>query len=138
MSQKTSIVLTDGAATPVNHTFLPAKQDGILYTYHDRSSGIMAGYGVLTAQSKLPGNGSRATTVSYKLSLPTLEQTSASTATGIQPAPTVAYTCTGKLEFVMPDRSTLQNRKDLLTMMRDLIDEALVTESVQDLDPTYF
>lgn len=138
MSQKTSIVLTDAASTPVNRTFGPAKQDGILYTYHNRASGIMAGYDALSVQTKLPGNGSRATTVSYKLSLPTLEQTSASTATGIQPAPTVAYTCTGKLEFVMPERSTLQNRKDLLSMMRDLINEALVTEAVQDLDPTYF
>jgi len=76
--------------------------------------------------------------VSVKLVTPILEQTSPSTSTGIQPAPTVAYNCIGKLELVLPDRSTIQNRKDLLAMMRDLIDEALITESVESLDPTYF
>jgi hypothetical protein len=137
MSQVTAITLTDGAATPLNRVFSFARQDGQLYTYQNRASGIMAGYDTLTAQTKLPGNGSRATVVSLKLVTPILEQTSPSTATGIQPAPTVAYNCIGKLEFVLTERSTLQNRKDLLTMMRDLIDEAIVTSNVQDLDPIW-
>lgn len=139
MSQKTSIVLTDNTpTTPVNRTFAPAKKENNLYTYHNRASGIVVGYDQLSIQQRLPTKQSKATTVTMKLVTPVLEQTSASTATGIQPAPTVAYSMIGKLEFVLPERSTLQNRKDLLAMLRDLIDEALTTESVENLDPTYF
>jgi len=138
MSQKTSITLTDAATTPVARVFYPAKKDADIYTYHNRASGIVVGYDALSIQSRLPSKTSKATVVSVKLVTPILEQTSPSTSTGIQPAPTVAYNCIGKLELVLPDRSTTQNRKDLLAMMRDLIDEALITESVESLDPTYF
>lgn len=138
MSQKTSIVLTDAESTPVNRTFLPASKDGNLYTYHNRASGIVVGYDVLTVQQRMPSKSSKATVVSFKLTTPKLEQTSASTSTGIQPAPTVAYNCIGKLEFVLHERSTLQDRKNLLAMMRDLIDEALTAEGVENYDATYF
>jgi hypothetical protein len=63
-----------------------------------------------------------------------LEVTSPSTSSGIQPAPTVAYTPIATLEFVMPDRASQQERKDLLAMLRDLIDEAIVTSQVHDLE----
>ena len=139
MSQKTSIALTDDTpTTPVVRTFYPAKKDDDLYTWHNRAAGIVVGYDALSIQTRLPSKTSKATVISIKLVTPVLEQTSASTSTGIQPAPTVAYNCIGKLELVLPDRSTAQNRKDLLAMLRDLIDESLVTDNVVSLDPTYF
>jgi hypothetical protein len=139
MSQKTSIVLTDATpVTPVNRTFAPAKKEENLYTYHNRAGGIVAGYDALSFQAKLPSKTSKATTLTFKVQAPILEQTSASTSTGIQPAPTVAFNDIFKMEFVLHERSSTQNRKDLLAMARDLIDEALVTECVENYDFTYF
>jgi hypothetical protein len=139
MSQKTSVILTDATpTTPVNRTFSPAKKDGDLYRYDNRASGIVAAYDQLTLTSRLPGKQAKSTKVSYRLSLPILEATSPSTSTGIQPAPTVAYVNTVDITFVLHERSNLQNRKDLLAMARDLVGEGLVTEAVENLDPTYF
>lgn len=139
MSQKTSILLTDAASpTPIVRTFAPARKEGDLYTYHNRASGIVVGYDALTIQTRLPSKTSKATVVSFKLTTPILEQTSASTATGIQPAPIVAYNNIGKFEFVMHERSSLQDRKNLLAMCRDAIDEAFLTECVENYDATYF
>jgi hypothetical protein len=73
-----------------------------------------------------------------RLNCPTLEQTSASTATGIQPAPTVAYTTVGEITLVLPERSNLQDRKNILAMLRDLIDESLTTAVVENYDAPYF
>lgn len=139
MAQITAITLTDATpTTPVNRVFSPAKQDGDVFRYDNRAGGIVAGYDILTSSLKLPTKNARTTKVEYKLSCPILEQTSASTATGIQPAPTVAYTNIADLSFVLHERSTLQDRKNLLAMARDLIDEALMTAAVENYDQTYF
>lgn len=139
MSQVTSIVLTDDTpVTPVNRTFNPAKQDGDVYRYDNRANGIVAGYDSLTTSMRLPTKALKSTKIVLRLSTPILEATSPSTSTGIQPAPTVAYVVAGELVFNLPERSSAQNRKDLLKMMRDLIDESLVTDAVVDYNQTYF
>lgn len=138
MAQITAITLTDGATTPVNRVFAPARQDGDVYRYDYRGSGIVAGYDQLTVSTRMPSKQARTTKVQFRLMAPILEVTSPSTSTGIQPAPTVAYNNTVDLVFTLHERSVLQNRKDLLTMVRDLIDEAFVTAAVQDYDAPYF
>ncbi len=138
MSQKTAITLTDAESTPVARVFNPAKQDGIVYRWDNRASGIIANYDQLTISERLPVQGTTSTKVQMKLVTPILEVTSPSTASGIQPAPTVAYSLIGELSFTLPARSNLQDRKNLLAMMRDLIDEALTTECVENYDATYF
>lgn len=137
MGQIASITLTDGATTPVNRVFSPAnKINENTYKWINRASGIPIGFDVLTLAQR-PGDGKGATKLSLKLVTPILEVTSPSTSTGIQPAPTVAYSPLAVLEFVLPDRSTLQDRKNLLAMIRDAVDEAVITALVQDLDFVY-
>jgi hypothetical protein len=138
MGQITQITLTDGAITPVNRVFKPARREGTLYEFHNRANGIAVGYDKVFAEYRLPTKQLKSTKVAFKVVTPTLEQTSASTSSGIQPAPQKAYECIGKLEFVLPERSTEQDRKNVLQMVRDLIDEQLVTDAVQTLDPIYF
>jgi hypothetical protein len=58
--------------------------------------------------------------VIVKLLQPTLEQTSPSTATGIQPAPTKAYDCTYVGEWMLPERSTLAERQALFSRVASL------------------
>jgi hypothetical protein len=138
MAQQLAITLTDGATTPVNRVFNPAKQDGDVYRWDYRGGGIVAGYGQLTISTRLPSKNAKTTKVQVKLVNPILEVTSPSTSTGIQPAPTVAYNNTLDLTFTLHERSALQERKDLLTMARDLLNESLMTAAVQDYDAPYF
>jgi hypothetical protein len=130
-----SISLTDAAATPLVRVFSPTrKKDGELFTYHNRSSGIVVGFDAFSIQTRQADKTTKATKVTLKLVTPILEQTSPSTTTGIQPAPTVAYNLLASVELVLPDRSSLQNRKDLLAMIRDALSETVVTQAVHDYD----
>jgi hypothetical protein len=140
MAQQTAITLTDAAGTPVNRVFNPAKKDESpgSYRWDYRGSGIVVGYDQLTIVTRLPSKQNKNTKVSMRLVCPTLEQTSPSTATGIQPAPTVAYNTVVDLTFILPERSVLQDRKNALAMARDLIDEALTTAVVENYDAPYF
>lgn len=138
MAVRGNIVLTDAAATPVNHTYYPVQiGSDQLIRWQDRTQAIYIGQNRLTVSQRMATKTSKATKLSWKLETPVLEVTSPSTSTGIQPAPTVAYTLLANVELVLPDRCTLQERKDLLSMLRDLVGEAIVTSQVQDLDLIY-
>lgn len=137
MAIRGNITLTDAATTPVNRVYYPQQSvDGVI-TWRDRTQAILAGQNRLTVSQRAANKQSKSSKVTWKLETPILEVTSPSTSTGIQPAPTVAYTPLATLEFVMPDRASQQERKDLLAQLRDLIDEAIVTSQVHDLDMIY-
>lgn len=135
MAIRGNITLTDAATTPVNHVYYPLRSAGDILFWQDRTATpVLAGQNKLSVQQRTATKQSKATKVTWKLELPILEQTSPSTTTGIQPAPTVAYSNLVSIEFVMADRSSLQERKDMLAQVRDLLGEAIVTVQVQDMD----
>lgn len=137
MAIRAPINLTDAAAVPVVHVFDPAEtKDGVLI-FVDRLNPVFIGQNRLSTVQRLATRQTKASKMSWKLETPILEQTSPSTSTGIQPAPTVAYTPLFQMDFVLPDRCTLQERKNLLAMARDLIDEAIVTNQVLDFNVIY-
>jgi hypothetical protein len=138
MTAIAALTLADGQATPVNKTFSPVNidQSGVA-RWADRSGGIALGYPSVTFSSRAPTKGSRSYKVNAKVVVPVLEQTSASTATGIQPAPTLSYSLLANVEFVIPERSTLQNRKDLLAYLRNYLANAVITSGVQDFESVY-
>jgi len=109
-------VKTTDAAAAATATMAPEgfKQQGVA-KWVNRSGGIAIGYSALTMSVRPPTQASRVYKVTAKLVIPTLEQTSPSTATGIQPAPTKAYDCTCVMEFMLPERSTLAERTTLLS-----------------------
>lgn len=141
-----AITINDGAATPVAHTFSPSGPDknGVNYFY-DRSGGIAIGFPMISIDMKEPAPAS-ATGVSktnrvyrstVKIVMPVLEVTSPSTGTGIQPAPTKAYDLMFRGEFISPERSTLQNRKDILAYAKNLLAHSMTTSLVQDFESVY-
>lgn len=137
MGQRATVILTDGATTPVNRSFFPTlNAEGILQ-WRDRTQPVFVGQNRLSVSQRIANKQSKATKVAWKLETPVLEQTSTSTTTGVPPPPTVAYIPLATVEFVLPDRCSLQERKDLLAMLRDLLGEAIVTTQVQDLDLIY-
>jgi len=126
--------LTTSATVSVDSTLSP---EGInpqgVASWVDRVGGIAIGYPRLTLSIRPPTKASRLYKVLVKLVLPTLEQTSPSTATGIQPAPTLAYNCIGQMEFFLPERSTLLERQKLFSEMASLF---VRTINANDGSPT--
>lgn len=121
------IILADGAGTPVNHNFDPVKVTGNMATYTDRVSGIAVGFPVLTVSVTPPSKTSRVYKVRAKIVVPTLEVVNASTYSGITPAPTKAYDCLCDINFVLPERSTLVDRKNVLAYVKNLMAHATFT-----------
>lgn len=114
-------VITGSATIGVDNTYAPEgfNLPGVA-RWVNRSGGIALGYPAFTFSVRPPTKTSRLYKVTAKLVLPTMEQTSASTATGIQPSPTKAYECAGILEFLLPERSTEAERRSLFSQMASL------------------
>jgi hypothetical protein len=126
-----NIVLADAQGTPVNHTFVPMGPDkNGLFWFEDSSQASPIGYWRVSFELKRPpiavaGQNSKDRTYRVKVALhePVLETLSNSTVSGIQPAPTIAYASRGFVEYVFPERTSLQNRKDLRKMLYNLLNE---------------
>lgn len=134
-----NIVLADAQATPVNHTFVPIGRDkNGVYWFEDQSAANAIGFWKVSVEVTRPpvataGQDSTGRTIRTRIGLhePTLETVSNSTVTGISPAPTVAYVARSFQEFVIPERATLQNRKDLRKMAAALVTDAQVVSVVE-------
>lgn len=132
-----TVTINDGAATPVARNFAPTViADGVA-TLEDRSGGIAIGFPVITTSLRRPKGGSTNYRAVAKIRFPVLEQTSASTATGIQPAPTVAYVLQGEVSFILPQRATLQDRKHVLALTKNLMAHATSTSLIESLEGQY-
>lgn len=150
MPQINNIVINDAASTPLAHTMSPVRVlvDQNKFSkaeYANRAPGIAIGFEQLEIGLRAPvapQNGtSSVATRQYKavvgLRLPILEVTSPNTGTGIQPAPTVAYYMEAQVSFMMPERSTLQNRKDLRKLAVEALSNAATIAVVENLETIY-
>jgi hypothetical protein len=140
-----NIILADAQGTPVNHTFAFATQafDKSLgqVVFEDRAIGIYSGYNKLTLAVQRPqGNGAtgnRNLKLSIKVETPKLETVSNSTISGIAPAPTVSYRPVAELLVTMPERSNLQDRKDLQKFVSGALANAFVTDLFEKFELPY-
>ncbi len=136
-----NIVLADAQATPVNHTFVPVGRDknGVFW-FEDQSQANAIGFWKISIELVKPPTAvaeqsSSGRTVRAKIGLhePILETVSNNTVSGIAPAPTVSYVPRVFSEYIMPERSSLQNRKDLRKMNASLQSESQVTALIENL-----
>jgi len=127
----------DAASTPVSHTYDPVGIMNGVATYENRAGGISVGFEKATLTHSLPSKTSRLHKVRFKLVLPVLETTSNSTYSGIAPAPTKAYDLTADVTFFMPERATLQQRKDLWKLFHECLDANQVRSCIEDLESVY-
>ncbi|DAD52620.1 coat protein [ssRNA phage SRR6960551_10] len=140
-----TLTINDGQATPVAHSFTPLSIDsGGVATFIDRTGGIPIGFCKLDLSLRQPpaaktgqNSSGRVYKATLRLFVPTLEQTSASTSTGIQPAPTKAFDHMATVQFFLPERGTTQNRKDLLALVTNALSDATIETVVTELEPFY-
>jgi len=139
MAAIATITMNDGQTTPVSHSFTPSSVAGDLATWLDRAGGIAVGYPKITlsVRSPLARSTNRVYKVTVKIWSPTLEVTSPSTGSGIQPAPMKAYDCVFEGIFTLPERTTKLNRQDIYAYIKNLLALTPVKTAVEDLENVY-
>jgi hypothetical protein len=144
MSAVANIVLNDAQATPVAHTFVPIGPDlkGVWW-WEDQSASESIGYNRISMQLKRVGNpapgsnsGGRVNRVLVSIHCPVLE-TLATNDAGLTPPPTVAYVSRANVEFILPERNSLQDRKTLRKFVDFLAAETQLTGMVETLQNVY-
>lgn len=135
-----ALTINDGQATPVAHTFGPLRIDekGVA-VYLDRAAGVGIGFNKLAISlrspvgSIKPGDVSDASKRVYKavltLDLPTLESATA--------VPTVAHLHQARVEFTLPERGSLANRKDLIALLKNALSHANINSVLETLESVY-
>ncbi len=141
MALLANIVLADALGTPVNHTFIPigADPDGTNWLV-DQSQSNAIGYWRISIKTSAPsqpkaGDSSNGRTYRVEVGLhePILETSGDSSSSGILPAPTVAFIPRFFGQWVLPERTSLQNRKDIYKMGANLLDNSQIQAAVETL-----
>lgn len=144
MPSVANIVANDDAATPVSHTFIPLGPDEKGVWWYEQSlpvplNGAAAKrIGVslrknYTISGKLDGSSKFTLTVM----VPTLK-TVGTADSGLVPVPQVDYITKIRLEADLPDRGSLQERKDAFAFTRALLGTSGVVWPVaRDVAPLY-
>ena len=141
MTVAQNIVLADAATTPVNHTFVPMGPDRSgSFWFVDRSRENAIGYWRISVKIALagtprPGQSSkdRVSRVTVSLHEPELETLSNGSASGIAPAPQVAYINRANHEFILPERGGKRGRQDLRKMSAQLLADATIVDVIENL-----
>lgn len=143
MGQITTIVINDGAATPVAHTFSPIGKDdkGVFWLEQTapvpvnslgaKRLGISLSRPVTAASLKSAN--ARAV---ISLWSPVLEVLGNSS-TGITPPATKAYELAGRCAFDLPLRSTKQEKKDVRVLFANALVNASVVSLIDELSSAY-
>lgn len=140
MSAVSNITLNDAQATPVLHTFVPLGPDNSgVWWWEDQTGSAAIGYNKISMKLSRPApatdgqnSGTRAIRVKIGIHTPKLETLSNNSA-GLTPPPQVAYVPRVFVEFVMSERASLQDRKDLRKYADFLMAEAQLTDMVENL-----
>jgi len=144
MSAVGNIALPDAQATPVTHTFIPLGPDKLgAWWFEDQSAANAIGYNRISLQLVRPALAStretsqeRTNRVKIGIHTPVLE-TLGTADNGITPPPTIAYVPRVMMEFIMSERASLQNRKDLRKYMLGLLADTQVVAMVESLQAVF-
>lgn len=132
MPANIQLIINDGAATPVAHTYLPTKIDANnVATFQERTSGVPVGYPTLTWSVRAPLPSSPSYKLVGKLTQPKVITTVDTTGKSVT---SVDYTNFITVESVVSNRSTLQERKDLRVLMANALLNAVLSGSADNLE----
>lgn len=138
MALAVNIVLADAQATPVNRTFIPMGRDdkGVMH-FEDQSAPTPLGFWRISIELIRPKPGSagasaqdRVTRAKIWLHEPVLEVVG-NTAAGYTAPPTIAYIPRSGVEYIISDRGTILDRRNLRKMTADLQDNVQVVSLVE-------
>lgn len=133
MGAVTSLSIADGLA--VTRTFVPTREGSDGFVYLDKLSGITVGYNKISALSKLPSvssTGEKNFRIKIGVHVPITEVLPDNP--GLS---RLAYTLRFNGEFVVPERSTLNDRKHLRAFVKNAMAHSIMTDLVESLDSQY-
>lgn len=131
MAAIANIVIKDGAATPVDHTFTAVGVRNGIASWKDKSTGVPAGFSEITYQLREPSKVYPAYKVNAKIVVPKLETAP------VFLVPTKAYELLLKIEAVLPDRCTDQDRKDLYAYGVNLLAHAILSNGIKNTESVW-
>lgn len=137
MAAIASISINDGQTPPVAHAFSPARHSGDLVEWHDRSAGVVAGFKKISVSTRFAGKDNAGQRIRIKIQDPTLAVTAPASGTGVQPNPVAAYETLATLEFLLPTPAGVQQRKDVLAYVKNLLSNSQIVAMVENLDAPY-
>lgn len=141
MANIANIVLNDAATTPVAHTFAPAIAEAGRAVLEDRVTGVYIGFNKLTLTVSRPKgpvqSATRNLVLGIKIETPKMETVSNATISGIAPAPTVSYRPWLEITATLPERSALQDRKDLQKFAKEVLANSFVTDMFEKYELPY-
>lgn len=133
MAAQANIVINDGQAAPVAHTFTARGADPSLASWAETALGQKIGWPTITMSLRETAGDAGKCQVEIRIGLPSLEVISGSDG-GYTPSPKVAYTEWFVGSFTLPNRATLADRKNILAFAKNALANAAVTSLVQDLE----
>lgn len=144
MSAVANIVLADAQATPVNHTFIPLGPDqkGVWW-FEDQTGVAPIGYSRISLElvrpkASQPGDTAGETSSKVRIGIHTPKMEIVGTAaSGLTPPPTIAYVPKVYIDFLISDRSTLQDRKDLRKYAQFLLAETQTLNMIENLQNVF-
>lgn len=132
MSAIANISIADGATSPVTHVFTPiTSTPNALWRDSDATKPYVASQYSVLAIRKASSSTKGLTRVRLSIGLPTM-------GSGVALATSeVDYSHQCVIEFMMPNRGLKQERKDLRTLVKNLLADAAVIDMIDELRSTY-
>lgn len=135
-----NVTLNDGESTPVAHIFEPVRTGADAAHFEDKSPSQYIGFWKMNMALRRPQGpakvASRNLEATLRLETPVLEVLG-NADSGYTPAPTVAYRPFVEVRYVLPERSSLQQRKNLRFLAFNLMGTAVVADLVDNLRVPY-
>lgn len=134
--------INDAETSPIAHTFTPLgpDKDGVQWfeqTVPAPSNALAAKrFSVSIKRADLGKQLNGVTRITGRFWYPVME-TLATSDSGITPPPTVAYQLYAELRYVIPERSSEQERKNLKTLVANLQTPQSLIDVITKLQPLY-
>nr|QDH87907.1 MAG: hypothetical protein H2RhizoLitter493616_000003 [Leviviridae sp.] len=129
MGEAANVAINDGADTPVSVTFKPEQVSGGNATFRDDRQGISVLMPRIKSVTSLSSAARPTTRVSFAVAMPVKKT--------VDGADQVDYVLRAECQFVLPERCTAQNRKDLLAFVLNGLNASPFKETVVDVSPIW-
>lgn len=132
------IAVNDGQATPVSHVYNPVQTGDATYKRNGDTAVPVVGFeSVIMTLKDANGSSEAVNRAKITLRIPVLETPAGGTGTGYVAPPRVAYFMQANIEFMLPNRSTAAQRKDLRVLSANLLANAQVIALIEALERPY-
>lgn len=124
-----TLVINDGQAAPVAHSFAPVTTDGSVAKFADRSPSIPSGFRTISIEVLTPSGARTVNKLGLGYYVPVVVAVN-----GVDTV--VRYSSASVVLNIHPD-ALLQERKDLLAYVANSLGLASVKTSVENIEPFY-